>query len=50
MEILFFIVSVIVGVMVEGIGVKLNMAGLGIMVEVALVGAVILWSICHNKK
>ncbi|HCO62453.1 MAG TPA: hypothetical protein DIT49_03270 [Clostridiales bacterium] len=49
-EILFFVVSVLVGVFMEGVGVKVNMAGLGVMVEIGLVGAVILWSIRHNKK
>ena len=50
MEILFFVVSVLVGVFMEGVGVKVNMAGLGVMVEIGLVGAVILWSIRHNLK
>lgn len=49
-EILFFVISVLVGVLTEGVAVKVNMAGLGIMVEIALVGAVILWNIRHNKK
>ena len=49
-EILFFVISVLVGVLTEGVAVKVNMAGLGIMVEIALVGAVILWNNRHNKK
>ena len=49
-EILFFVVSVLAGVFMECVGVKVNMAGLGVMVEIGLVGAVILWSIRHNKK
>lgn len=50
MEVLFFVASVLVGVLMEGVAVKINMTGLGIMVEIALVGAVILWCVRHNKK
>ena len=50
MEILFFVISVLVGVLTEGVAVKVNMAGFGIMGEIALVGAVILWNIRHNNK
>ena len=50
MEILLFIITVLVSVLVEGIiGVKFNMAGIGSIVGIALVGAVLLYAIRHKK-
>lgn len=49
MEILAFIITVIVGVLVEGLGVKYNMSGIGTMVAIALMGTIILWNVRHKK-
>lgn len=49
MEILAFIITVIAGIFVEGLGVKYNMAGIGTMVAVALMGTIILWNVRHKK-
>lgn len=49
MEILAFIITVIVGIFTEGLAVKLNMAGLGSIVAIALMGSIILWAVRHKK-
>ncbi len=50
MEIVFFIITVLVSVLAEGtIGVRFNMAGIGSIVGIALVGAVLLYAIRHKK-
>lgn len=49
MEILAFIFTIIAGVFFEAVGVKVNLSGLGNMVAVALMGAIILWTIRHKK-
>lgn len=49
-EIVFFIITVLVSVLAEGtIGVRFNMAGIGSIVGIALVGAVLLYAIRHKK-
>ena len=46
MEFVFFIIVLLVSVLAEGIiGVRFNMAGIGI----ALVGAILLFAIRHKK-
>ena len=51
MEIVFFIITVLVSVLAEGtIGVRFNMAGIGSIVGIALVGAVLLYAIRHKNK
>lgn len=52
MEFVFFIIVLLVSVLAEGIiGVRFNMAGIGSIVGIALVGAILLLqSVIKNKK
>lgn len=49
MEIVLFVMTVFVSVLVEAIGIRFNMAGIGSIVDTALVGAVLLYAIRHKK-
>ena len=50
MEFVFFIIVLLVSVLAEGIiGVRFNMAGIGSIVGIALVGAILLFAIRHKK-
>ena len=50
MEIVLFIITVLVSVFVEAtIGVRFNLTGIGCIVGISLVGAVLLYSIRHKK-
>ena len=49
-EFVFFIIVLLVSVLAEGIiGVRFNMAGIGSIVGIALVGAILLFAIRHKK-
>ena len=51
MEILLTIVFAFIGIVVSGLGQQhLNFEGLGIVVETAVIGGVILWMIPKNNK
>ena len=51
MEFVFFIIVLLVSVLAEGIiGVRFNMAGIGSIVGIALVGAILLFAIRHKNK
>ncbi len=50
MEILAFIITIIAGILAEGIiGVRFNLPGIGSIVAIALIGAIILYTIRHKK-
>ena len=50
MEFVFFIIVLLVSVLAEGIiGVRFNMAGIGSIVGIALVGAILLFAIRQKK-
>jgi hypothetical protein len=49
-EIVLFIITVLVSVFAEAtIGVRFNLTGIGCIVGISLVGAVLLYSIRHKK-
>ena len=51
MEILLTIVFVFIGIVASGLGQQhLNFEGLGIIVETAVIGGVILWRMRKNNK
>ena len=50
MEIVFFIITILVSVLAEAtIGIRFNMAGIGGIVGIAFVGAVLFYKIRHKK-
>ena len=49
MEILAFFITIIIGVFTEGIGARRNLPGLGTIVAVAFMGALVLWVIRHKE-
>ena len=51
MEIVIALVALVVGVIAEAtIGVNWNMSGIGTLLTVCIMGAVILWAIRHPKN
>lgn len=48
MEVLAFIITVIVGFIVDVLCIKYNMPNLGAVVAVAIMGAIILWFVRHK--
>lgn len=48
MEILSFIITVIVGFVVDVLCIKYNMPSVGAIVAVAIMGAIILWFVRHK--
>ena len=49
MEILAAIITIVLGVLAEGLGVRWNMTGIGSIVSVAVMGAIILFAVRHKK-
>ena len=51
MEIIAVVLTLVLGILAEAtIGVNFNMAGIGSIVAVAVMGVFILWAVRHGKK